>query len=222
MHAMHFSRVALAAVCVVSAVALASCSDDDTIIALNVAGPESVGYVRTLKVRLTQAGESPIEFEVSPSNIPPEEEGAGATRFASEYEQRITVPASWGGDLATVEVSAIDGTGAVFSVDTTEIRVREGEAVAAFVEISREDPGGGGGNGGGGNGGGGNGGGGAENGGSENGGSENGGNGGGGANGGGAGGTAGDGGSGGSAAGNGGSGGDAATAGGGNGGGAGS
>lgn len=114
------------------------CSDSDTIVALNVCTLASVdaATIDSLEVRIEGAANQTHQLEavsILPCGTKP------------AYFKRILLPEATEKGSATVQVRALDATGALVETGATSVVVRPEEAVAAFVELGEPvAPGGGG------------------------------------------------------------------------------
>jgi uncharacterized membrane protein YgcG len=143
-------------------IGLAACSDEDTIVSLNVTASDAVPVVDTLRVTITQGSRKHVSNFAPPIETPtaPEGEQPPPPSIKNSFFQRITLPEGWSESSASVDVVALQGNGEPFSPSfsamTTAVIQPEG-VVAAFVKLDLpappEPPGGDGGAGGAGTGG---------------------------------------------------------------------
>lgn len=121
-----------------AALALAACSEDDTIVSLNV-NSTNVGAVSKLHVDFNQSGKT-----FATDVVPPTQDGGDAGPVIdSAFFERITMPDGWPSGDATITVTGFDGAGAPLQNVTIEpvvAEVKEGETVAAYVELEGPEP----------------------------------------------------------------------------------
>lgn len=133
----------LAVVCVSTAIlTLIACSDDDTVVALNVNSAADVGEVGRLNVKFTQGTtEFVVDIEEPPHVDVDGAGGSDAVRITGTFYERITLPDSFETGNTRIDVEAFDASGASTLLATPVfVRVREGAATAAFVALDRPDP----------------------------------------------------------------------------------
>lgn len=133
----------LAVVCVSTAIlTLIACSDDDTVVALNVNSAADVGEVGRLNVKFTQGTtEFVVDIEEPPHVDVDGAGGSDAVRITGTFYERITLPESFETGNTRIDVEAFDASGASTLLATPVfVRVREGAATAAFVALDRPDP----------------------------------------------------------------------------------
>ena len=113
------------------------CSDDETILALNVTLKPTATRARTLAVSITQPGQTALDTTVT---IATKETDAGTVLKNDKFFERITLPASYTDAEASVKVVAKDMSGAEVGSATATVGVRPAEAVAGFVTIGEDPP----------------------------------------------------------------------------------
>jgi len=131
----------VAAVCAGTAlITLLACSEDDTIVALNVTSSTDVGEVSRLNVKLTQ-GETEFVYDIED---PPHDDADGmagdAIRIKDRFYERITLPDSFKTGSTRIDVEAYDAGGSLtLTAAPVFVKVREQETVAATVAFDRPD-----------------------------------------------------------------------------------
>lgn len=116
---------------------VAGCSDNDTILALNVTLKPTATSARTLAVSITQPGQSAVDTTVT---IATKETDAGVVLKSDKFFERITLPEGYTDAEASVRVVAKDMAGAEVGTATATVAVRPAEAVAGFVTIGEDPP----------------------------------------------------------------------------------
>lgn len=127
--------VSLAAV-----VGLAACSDEDTIVSLNVTASDAVPVIDTLRVTVTQGSKQHVAEFAPPTETPkaPEGEEAPPPSIKNSFFQRLTLPGEWSESEATVAVEALHASGAAYDPpfsDETEAVIQPEGVVAAYVRL---------------------------------------------------------------------------------------
>jgi hypothetical protein len=131
---MSFPRVSRALFVVFAAVAsFSACGEDDTIVAVNVNSTDEVGNPSAVVITITQSGQSPVVKEIEP---PTRTQDSGVS-IKPMFFERVQLPDSWEHAKAEVKVEAKNASG-VYETATTEITVRPGGAVAAFVDLGKK------------------------------------------------------------------------------------
>jgi hypothetical protein len=131
---MSFPRVSRALFVVFGAVAsLMACEEDETIVAVNVNSTDEIGNPSTLVITITQSGQSLVVKEIKP---PTRTQDSGVS-IQPMFFERVKLPDSWEHAKAEVKVEAKNSSG-VYESATTEITVRPGGAVAAFVDLGKK------------------------------------------------------------------------------------
>jgi hypothetical protein len=130
------------AVSLFSVCSLLACSDDDSIVALNVTAGADVPVVAQLHVTITQ-GSRKLVYDFKPPVEPAM--GEGAPSIKDSFFERITLPDDFEDQDALVEVEALQGDRAPFDpplTDETTVRIEENGVVAAYVklELPKMDP----------------------------------------------------------------------------------
>jgi hypothetical protein len=123
------------AVSLLSVCSLFACSDDDTIVALNVTAGADVPVVDQLHVTITQ-GSRKFVYDFKPP-IDAATDDAEASIKDSFFE-RITLPDSFADQDALVQVEALKAGGASFDptlTDETTVHIEENGVVAAYVKL---------------------------------------------------------------------------------------
>jgi hypothetical protein len=129
---MSSSRV-VRVVFLVSVGCLSSCADDETVVAVNVNSADEVGNPSSLVITLSQQGQSPVVKEIEP---PTRTQDSGVSILPMFYE-RVVLPDSWEREKTEVKVEAENSSGVYLSAET-EVTVRPGGAVAAFVDLGKK------------------------------------------------------------------------------------
>jgi hypothetical protein len=129
---MTFRRFAVSLLAVCS---LFACSDDDSIVALNVTAGADVPVVEKLHVTITQ-GSRKFVYDFKP---PVEAATADAeASIQNSFFERITLPESFTDQDALVQVEALKSGGAPFDpalTDETTVHIEENGVVAAYVKL---------------------------------------------------------------------------------------
>jgi hypothetical protein len=110
-----------------------ACAKDETIVAVNVTSTDEVGNPSALAITITQPGEAPIAREIKP---PTRTQDSGVS-IQPMFFERVELPDSWKRAKSEVKVEAKDSRG-VYLTAATEITVRPGGAVAAFVDLGKK------------------------------------------------------------------------------------
>jgi len=127
--------VSLVAVC-----ALLACSDEASVVALNVTAGADVPVVDQLHVTITQSSRKFVyDF------APPTEPGMGdaGPSIQDSFFQRITLPAEFDDEDALIHVEALQAGAVPFTPplsSETTVRIEEGGAVAAYVTLAFPAP----------------------------------------------------------------------------------
>jgi hypothetical protein len=123
-----------AIVSLVAIMGLAACSDDDTIVSLNVTAAGTLPVIDNLRVTVTQGS-----HEYVANFAPPIENQDTATpSIKNSFFQRITLPGEWSEADATVGVQALQASGAPYTpnyVDQTVAVIQPEGVVAAYVKL---------------------------------------------------------------------------------------
>jgi hypothetical protein len=131
---MSFHRVSRVLFVVCGAVASSSaCQEGESVVAVNINSTDEVGNPSALVVTITQAGQAPVEREIKP---PTRTQDSGVS-IKPMFFERVQLPDSWEHAKAEVKVDAKDARGVYLSA-MTEITVRPGGAVAAFVDLGKK------------------------------------------------------------------------------------
>jgi hypothetical protein len=134
MNSSRVARVAFAVSTVIASQAsLIGCAEDETIVAVTVASSDEVGNPNSLVITISQAGESPVVKEI----MPPTQMQDGGMTIQPKFFERVGLPDGWKRAKGEVKVEAKDGRGVYLSAQT-EITVRPGGAVAAFVDLGKK------------------------------------------------------------------------------------
>jgi hypothetical protein len=127
-------RVVIAVFVALGAVAtLSACAEDETIVAVNVSSTDEVGNPNELVITISQSEQTPVVREIDP---PTRTQDSGVSIQPTFYE-RVALPDSWKRAKSEVKVEARDSRGVYLSA-ATEITVRPGGAVAAFVDLGKK------------------------------------------------------------------------------------
>jgi hypothetical protein len=121
-------------------VGLAACSDEDTIVSLNVTASDAVPVIDTLRVTVTQGSKQHVAEFAPPTETPtaPEGEVPAAPSIKNSFFQRITLPGEWSESDATVAVEALHANGSPYSPpfsDDTVAVIQPEDVVAAYVQL---------------------------------------------------------------------------------------
>lgn len=123
-------------------VAIAACADDsDTVLSLNIAADDNVGFVSTIHVKVTQGSKTPVErdFTMLPTKTVGEA-GATQTVLAGGFFERIELPDSWSDGAASVDVECFDEAGeSTLHPPPVTAKIKQNETVAVFVVLKRPD-----------------------------------------------------------------------------------
>jgi hypothetical protein len=130
---MNCSRVARVAFVAASLASLIGCADDQTLVSVNVSSTDEVGNPSSIVITIAQQGEPPVVKEV----MPPTQTQDGGVTIQPKFFERIVLPDSWERGPGEVKVEAKDARG-VYLTAKTEITVRPGGAVAAFVDLGKK------------------------------------------------------------------------------------
>jgi hypothetical protein len=114
-------------------VCASACSQDETIVAVNVNSADSVGNPSQLVITISQQGQSPVVREI----MPPTRTQDSGVSIKPMFFERVTLPDSWERAKTEVKVEAEDSRG-VYESAMTEVTVRPGGAVAAFVDLGKK------------------------------------------------------------------------------------
>lgn len=130
---MNLPRVALGILLTAGSVVLA-CSDNDTIVALNVTADRAyVGEAKLLRVVFSQEGQAPVSEEFPPPNSPVE---GGGQQIEADVDRRIPLPDSWGEQETTVVVTAISPANTETATsEPVKFVLHPNETTAAFVDL---------------------------------------------------------------------------------------
>lgn len=127
-------------VSLVAVSALLACSDEASVIALNVTAGADVPVVAQLHVTITQSSRKFVyDF------APPTEPGMGdaGPSIQDSFFQRITLPEDFDDEDALVHVEALQAGAVPFSPplsSETTVRIEEDGAVAAYVTLAFPAP----------------------------------------------------------------------------------
>src|ERR1043165_772127 len=96
-------------VSLVAVMTLAACSDDDTIVSLNVTASDAVPVIDNFRVTITQSSHQYVTDFAPPIETPtaPEGQQAPPPSIRNSFFQRITLPGEWSEADATVAVEAL-------------------------------------------------------------------------------------------------------------------
>jgi hypothetical protein len=123
-----------AIVSLVAVMGLAACSDDDTIVSLNVTAAGTLPVIDNLHVTITQGS-----HEYVTDFAPPIDNADTATpSIKNSFFQRIKLPGDWSEAEATVAVQALQASGAPYTPnysDQTVAVIQPEGVVAAYVEL---------------------------------------------------------------------------------------
>jgi hypothetical protein len=98
-------------------VGLAACSDEDTIVSLNVSSSDAVPVIDTLRVTITQGSKQHVTEFAPPTETPmaPEGQMAPPPSISNGFFHRITLPGEWSETEAKVAVEALHSNGAPYN-----------------------------------------------------------------------------------------------------------
>src|SRR5690349_10108237 len=128
------------AVSLVSVCALLACSDEGSVVALNITATDDVPVVDQLHVSITQ-GSRKFVYDFTPP-IDPAMGDAGPS-IKNSFFERITLPDSFDDEDALVHVEAMHAGAVPFTpplASETTVRVEEDGAVAAYVTLAFPTP----------------------------------------------------------------------------------
>jgi hypothetical protein len=128
--------LSLACACAGAAL-LSSCSDQDTVLALNVTLRQSASSARTLEVSVTQPGQSAVATTVT---IATKATDAGTVLKSDKFFERIILPEGYSESEASVTVVAKDAAGADVGTGTATVSVLPAEAFAGYVTLGEDPP----------------------------------------------------------------------------------
>lgn len=137
MTASHARALSLATFISLVASLLCSCSDGDTVLALNVTLRQSAKTARTLAVTVAQPGQSALDTTVT---VKTKQTDAGVVPESDAFFERISLPESYTDAVTSVTVIAKDETGAEVGSATAMVDVHAAEAVAGFVTLGEDPP----------------------------------------------------------------------------------
>lgn len=137
MTASHIRAFGLSTFVFIAGAALSSCSDGDTVLALNVTLRPTAQSARSLAVNITQPGQSAVDTTVA---IATKETDAGLVPANNMFFERITLPASFSDATASVTVVAKDEAGADVGMASAMVTVRPAGAVAGYVTLGEDPP----------------------------------------------------------------------------------
>jgi hypothetical protein len=126
---MSCARVVLAVVLA----GLCACTEDETIVAVNINSSDEVGNPSSLVITITQPGQTPVVDEITP---PTRTMDSGVT-IQPMFFERVALPDSWEGVKSEVKVDAKKDAGVYLSA-SSEVTVRPGGAVAAYVDLGKK------------------------------------------------------------------------------------
>lgn len=111
----------------------AACSEDDTIVSVNVSSGDAVGNPSALTISITQPGRQPVVREIKP---PTKTTDAGTT-IQPMFFERVQLPDDWSEERAMVQVDAKDTGGKVYVTGKTTCPVVPQGVAAAFVDLGK-------------------------------------------------------------------------------------
>ncbi|HEY6727445.1 MAG TPA: hypothetical protein VI197_25595 [Polyangiaceae bacterium] len=110
-----------------------ACSDSETVVALNVCTLASVDAEAIASLDVKIEGAANRAYDLADVSVLP-------CGMKPAYFKRLSLPNDIEKGSATVEVRAIDATGALIESGSTNVVVRPEDAVAAFVELGEAVP----------------------------------------------------------------------------------
>jgi hypothetical protein len=110
-----------------------ACSDDETVVAVNINSADEVGNPSSLVITISQEGQSPVVKEI----MPPTRTQDSGVSIQPTFFERIVLPDAWEREQSEVKVDAKKASGVYLSAQT-KITVRPGGAVAAFVDLGKK------------------------------------------------------------------------------------
>jgi hypothetical protein len=123
------------AVSLFSVCSLLACSDDDSIVALNVTAGADVPVVDQIHVTITQ-GSRKLVYDFKPPVEEAKDEGAASIK--DTFFERITLPDGFEDQDALVQVEALQAGRTPFDpplTDETTVHIEENGVVAAYVKL---------------------------------------------------------------------------------------
>jgi hypothetical protein len=111
--------------------ATTGCSNDETIVAVNVTFKMQIAGVTSLVATITQPGQTPVSASITPATEPID----GGTKIKDMFFERLTLPSTWGNGPALLHVDAKTSAGATVASDETTFDVREDGVVAANITL---------------------------------------------------------------------------------------
>ena len=124
----------------VAVMGLSACSDDDTIVSLNVTATDAVPVIDTLRVTISQGSHEYVAEFAPPIETPtaPDGQQAPPPSIKNSFFQRLTLPGDWSEADATVAVQAVQSSGAPYTpnfADQTVAVIQPEGVVAAYVKL---------------------------------------------------------------------------------------
>lgn len=110
-----------------------ACAEDETVVAVNINSTDEVGNPSALVITISQSGQAAVMKEIEP---PTRTQDSGVS-IKPEFFERVSLPDDWERAKSEVKVEAKDGRGVYLSAKT-EVTVRPGGAVAAYVELGKK------------------------------------------------------------------------------------
>jgi hypothetical protein len=126
-------RVACLVLGVIAIANSSACSDDETIVSVNVNSADEVGNPSSLVITISQAGQTSITKDI----MPPTRTQDSGVSIQPMFFERVQLPDAWDRAMAEVRVDARDGRGVYLSA-MTAVQIRPGGAVAAFVNLGKK------------------------------------------------------------------------------------
>lgn len=128
------------AVSLVSVCVLLGCSEEDSVVALNITADDHVPVVAQLHVTITQSSRKFVH-----DFVPPTEPGMGdaGPSIQNSFFERITLPDDFVDGDASLHVEALEAGGVPFSPPITSdstVGIVEGGAVAAYASLTFPAP----------------------------------------------------------------------------------
>lgn len=119
-----------------AAIAIAGCSTEDTIVALNISFDTVPESLDSLAVTITQSGRDTFTTKITPPTMPVD----GGTAIKPSFYERLTLPDDWTDAAARVKVEAKSGSGQTLESAEVDTEIREEGTVAVFVKLGAASP----------------------------------------------------------------------------------
>ena len=117
--------------------ALSACSNDDTIVALNVSATDAVPVVDQLHVTFTQGSRRHV-YDFAPPTETPGGDDPPPASIQNSFFERITLPDGWDEKSTLITVEAQQADGSPFDPplgDETTVTMEANGVVAAYIRL---------------------------------------------------------------------------------------